>query len=95
MQKIFLRAVALALLQSVAAGGVIAQTPSTISGVAMLGMIGGHVDMMVIGVPPAVPHIQAGRVRALAALSAERLAVLPSVLTSKESGFAGYEVTSW
>ncbi len=93
MQKLFLRAVALAPLQSVAASGVIAQTPSTSSGVAMLGMIGGHVDMMVIGVPPAVPHIQAGRARA--ALSAERLAVLPSVPTSKESGFAGYEVTSW
>ncbi len=65
------------------------------SGVAMLGMIGGHVDMMVIGVPPAVPHIQSGKVRALAALSAERLAVLPNVPTSKESGFPGYEVTSW
>ena len=65
------------------------------SGVAMLGMIGGHVDIMVIGVPPAVPHIQSGKVRALAALSAERLAVLPNVPTSKESGFPGYEVTSW
>ena len=65
------------------------------SGIAMLAMIGGHVDMMVIGVPPAVPHIQSGKVRALAALAAERLAVLPNVPTSKESGFPGYEVTSW
>jgi tripartite-type tricarboxylate transporter receptor subunit TctC len=65
------------------------------SGVAMLAMIGGHVDMMVIGVPPAVPHVQAGRVRALAALSADRIAVLPNVPTAKESGFPGYEVTSW
>ncbi len=65
------------------------------SGVAMLAMIGGHVDMLVIGVPPVVPHIQSGKVRALAALSAERIAVLPNVPTSKESGFPGYEVTSW
>ena len=65
------------------------------SGVAMLAMIGGHVDMMVIGVPPAVPHIHSGKVRALAALSAEHIAVLPDVPTAKESGFPGYEVTSW
>jgi tripartite-type tricarboxylate transporter receptor subunit TctC len=65
------------------------------SGLAMLAMMGGHVDMLVIGAPPAVPHVQSGKVRALAALSAERLAVLPNVPTSKESGFAGYEVTSW
>jgi len=65
------------------------------SGVAMLAMMGGEVDWMVIGVPPAIPHIQSGKVRALAALSAERLVVLPNVPTSKESGFPGYEVTSW
>lgn len=65
------------------------------SGLAMLAMMGGHVDMLVIGAPPAVPHVQSGKVRAIAALSAERLAVLPNVPTSKESGFAGYEVTSW
>jgi len=65
------------------------------SGLAMLAMMGGHVDMLVIGAPPTIPHVQAGKVRALAALSAERLAVLPNVPTSKESGFPGYEVTSW
>lgn len=65
------------------------------SGLAMLGMIGGHIDWMVIGIPPAVPQIQSGRVRALAALSAERLNVLPQVPTANESGFPGYVVTSW
>ena len=65
------------------------------SGLAMLGMIGGHIDWMVIGVPPAVPQIQSGKVRALAALSPERLAVLPQVPTAAEAGFPGYVVTSW
>ena len=65
------------------------------SGLAMLGMVGGHIDWMVIGVPPAVPQIQGGKVRALAALSAERLGVLPQVPTAQESGFPGYVVTSW
>jgi tripartite-type tricarboxylate transporter receptor subunit TctC len=65
------------------------------SGQALTGMIGGHIDLMVIGVPPAVPQIQSGKVRALAVLSAGRLAVVPGVPTAKESGFPGYEVTSW
>jgi tripartite-type tricarboxylate transporter receptor subunit TctC len=59
---------------------------------AMVGMIGGHVDMVVIGVPPTIPHIKAGRVRPLAVLAAERLAYLPDVPTSKEAGIANYEV---
>lgn len=65
------------------------------SGLAMLGMIGGHIDWMVIGVPPAVSQIQGGKVRALAALSSERLSVLPNLPTAGESGFPGYVVTSW
>ena len=59
---------------------------------AMVGMIGGHVDMVVIGVPPTLPHIKAGRVRPLAVLAAERLPYLPDVPTSKEAGVPNYEV---
>ena len=59
---------------------------------AMVGMIGGHVDIVVIGVPPTLPHIKAGRVRPLAVLAAERLSYLPNVPTSKEAGIANYEV---
>jgi len=59
---------------------------------AMIGMIGGHVDMVVIGVPPTLPHIKAGRVRPLAVLAAERLPYLSDVPTSKEAGVANYEV---
>ncbi len=65
------------------------------SGLAMLGMMGGHIDWMVIGAPPAVPQIQGGKVRALAALSPERIALLPNVPTANETGFPGYVVTSW
>ncbi len=59
---------------------------------AMVAMIGGHVDMVVIGVPPTLPHIKAGRVRPLAVLAAERLPYLPDVPTSREAGIANYEV---
>jgi tripartite-type tricarboxylate transporter receptor subunit TctC len=58
-------------------------------------MIGGHLDLVVIGVPTALPQIQAGKVRALAALAAQRLAVLPAIPAAGESGFPDFTVTSW
>jgi tripartite-type tricarboxylate transporter receptor subunit TctC len=62
---------------------------------AMVAMIGGEVDMVVIGLPPTLPHIQSGRVRPLALLSAQRAPALPGVPTSREAGIANYEVTTW
>lgn len=62
---------------------------------AMMGMMGGEIDMVVIGIPPALPQIQAGRVRALAVLAAARAPALPDVPNAREAGFPGYEVLSW
>ena len=62
---------------------------------AMVGMMGGHVDMVVIGVPPTLPHIKAGRVRPLAILAERRVPYLPEVPTAKEAGVANYVVTTW
>jgi tripartite-type tricarboxylate transporter receptor subunit TctC len=62
---------------------------------AMVGMMGGHVDMVVIGVPPTLPHIRAGRVRPLAILADKRVPYLPDVPTSKEAGVPNYVVTTW
>lgn len=62
---------------------------------AMMSMLGGEVDMVIIGIPPALQQIQTGRVRALAVLATTRSPALPNVPTSKESGFPGYEVLSW
>ena len=73
----------------------IVHVPYKGSNMAMLGMIGGEVDMVVIGIPPTLPQIQAGKVRALAVLSAERVPALPRVPTAKEAGIANYEVTTW
>ena len=77
------------------AGVNIVHIPYKGSNEAMVGMMGGHVDMVVIGVPPTLPHIKAGRVKPLAVLATERLAYLPNVPTAKEAGIANYEVTTW
>ncbi|WP_332775722.1 Bug family tripartite tricarboxylate transporter substrate binding protein [Polaromonas sp.] len=65
------------------------------SGPAIQDVIGGQVDMMFDTTVVAGPHIQSGKVRALAVTSAKRLESLPNVPTVAESGVAGFEVVSW
>ena len=65
------------------------------SGPAIQDVIGGQVDMMFDTPVVAGPHIQSGKVRALAVTSAKRLESLPNVPTVAESGVPGFEVLSW
>jgi tripartite-type tricarboxylate transporter receptor subunit TctC len=51
--------------------------------------------MIFSGVPALVPHIQSGRVRAIAIGSLKRFPALPNVPTFDESGVKGYEATTW
>lgn len=45
--------------------------------------------------PPAVPHVQSGRLRPIAVTTAKRSAVLPEVPTVAESGFPGFDDYTW
>ncbi|MDM0034515.1 tripartite tricarboxylate transporter substrate binding protein [Variovorax sp. J22P271] len=68
------------------------------SGPAIQDVIGGQVDMMFDTTVVAGPHIQSGKLRALAVTSAKRLASMPNVPTVAESGIPGladFEVVSW
>jgi len=65
------------------------------SGPAIQDVIGGQVDMMFDTTVVAGPHIQSGKVRAIAVSSAKRLEALPNVPTIAESGVPGFEVVSW
>jgi tripartite-type tricarboxylate transporter receptor subunit TctC len=67
------------------------------SGPAIQDVIGGQVDMMFDTTVVAGPHIQSGKLRALAVTSAKRLASMPNVPTVAESGIPGltdFEVVS-
>lgn len=55
-------------------------------------LLGGQVKLGFTAVPPAAPHVKAGRLRAIAVTTAKRTASLPDVPTVSESGFANYEV---
>jgi tripartite-type tricarboxylate transporter receptor subunit TctC len=58
-------------------------------------LIGGRVQLLMSGVPQALAHIQAGRLRALGVTTPKRSAVLPNVPTIAEAGVPGYHVTVW
>jgi tripartite-type tricarboxylate transporter receptor subunit TctC len=82
------------LLKSVAKINIV-HVPYKGTNQAMMGLIGGEVDMVLIVVPNAVPQIEAGKVRPLAVLSNERLTSLPNVPTIKEAGLENSEVIAW
>jgi tripartite-type tricarboxylate transporter receptor subunit TctC len=58
-------------------------------------VIAGQVPIAFSTIPGALPHIQAGRMSALAVSGARRSAVLPNVPTVAEAGVPGYEATTW
>src|SRR2546423_14598045 len=61
----------------------------------MTALLSGDVDIMVDSVPPSLPHIRAGKVRALAVTSARRVPQLPEVPTMIESGYPDFEINGW
>jgi tripartite-type tricarboxylate transporter receptor subunit TctC len=65
------------------------------SGPALQDLLAGQVQMTIDNIPSALPHIQAGSLRALAVTSGRRWFALPDVPTMAEAGVAGYEATSW
>ena len=66
------------------------------SGPALLDLIGGNMDLMFDNLPSAMPHIKAGKLKALAVTSAERSSALPDLPTVAEAGpLKGFEASSW
>jgi tripartite-type tricarboxylate transporter receptor subunit TctC len=62
---------------------------------AMLAVLSGQVQMVVIGTPASTTHVKSGKLRALALLGKERYPDLPDVPTAAESGMAEFEVDTW
>ena len=62
---------------------------------AMNDLLAGQIQLVVIGIPAALPFIRAGRLRALAVIAPERSPALPEVPTAAEAGLPNYDVTTW
>ena len=65
------------------------------TGPALQDTIGGQVQLVFGAIPATLPHVKAGRLRALAVTTAKRVQAAPDLPTVAESGYPGYEVTNW
>jgi tripartite-type tricarboxylate transporter receptor subunit TctC len=65
------------------------------SGPAVADVVGGQVQVMFDGAPSLLPHINSGKLRALAAASPRRNALLPNVPTFAELGYPTVDVALW
>jgi tripartite-type tricarboxylate transporter receptor subunit TctC len=65
------------------------------SAMANVAVMSKEVDLMFDNLPPALPHIQSGKLKALAVTTAKRHPLLPNVPTMQEAGFAQYQVSAW
>jgi tripartite-type tricarboxylate transporter receptor subunit TctC len=68
------------------------------SGPALIDLMGGNMDVMFDNLPSAMPHIKAGKLKALAVTSGQRSGALPDLPTVAEAGgptLKGYEASSW
>ena len=62
---------------------------------ALQDLLGGRISMIFSSMPPALPHVLSGKIKALAVTSAKRSPVTPDVPTLAEAGLPGYEVINW
>jgi tripartite-type tricarboxylate transporter receptor subunit TctC len=58
-------------------------------------LIGGQIQLAFSQPPSAVPHVRAGKLRALATTAMKRVAALPEVPMMAEAGLPGFEASSW
>lgn len=62
---------------------------------AITDLLGGQVPMMFSDMIAALPHIQSGKLRAIAVGSPQRVVFTPDVKTVDEQGFSGFEAVAW
>lgn len=65
------------------------------TGQAVTDLLAGQIDLMFAPAQTVMPHVQAGKLKALAVTSARRSATLPDLPTAAESGLPGYEAIGW
>jgi tripartite-type tricarboxylate transporter receptor subunit TctC len=62
---------------------------------AVLGVITGEVSMAIPNLPPALPHVRSGKLKALGVSTPKRSPAVPELPTIAEAGVPGYAATAW
>ena len=71
------------------------QVPYKGTGPALTDLLAGRVQFMSVEAVAALPHVKAGKLRALGVATPQRNALAPDVPTVAEAGYPGFEVTAW
>ena len=58
-------------------------------------LMGGQVQVVIDNIPPYLPHVKAGKIRALAVTPSKRSPAVPELPTMAEAGVKGYDAASW
>jgi tripartite-type tricarboxylate transporter receptor subunit TctC len=77
------------------AGTTCVHIPYKGAGAAFTDLISGQVQMLFSAIPGALPHVRAGKLRALAVSSAKRSAGVPDIPTVSEAGVPGFDMSGW
>jgi tripartite-type tricarboxylate transporter receptor subunit TctC len=64
------------------------------SGQGTIALIGGEIDLIFTTMPPAVPHVRSGKMRALAVTTLKRSAIMPEVPAMNDT-LKGFEMDNW
>jgi tripartite-type tricarboxylate transporter receptor subunit TctC len=62
---------------------------------AVIDLVGGQIDLMIVDLTTSLPQVKAGKLKALGVSSARRSPLVPDVPTIAESGLPGYEMSYW
>jgi len=65
------------------------------AGAVMQDLVGGQVQMFFAGMPPAMPHVRSGKLRALAVTTTKRSSAAPEVPTMEEAGVPRFDISNW
>ena len=78
-----------------AAGIELVHVPYKGAAPAVIDLLGGHVQLTILDVPVLLPHVKAGKMRALAVATAKRQAALPDMPTMAEAGYPSVRADNW
>lgn len=78
-----------------ATGTTMLHVPYKGSGPLAVDLLGGQIQMSFDTITPVLPHIKAGKLRALAVTTAKRSTALPDVPTLDEAGLKGFDIGTW
>lgn len=76
-------------------GAVMTHVPYKGSAPVLQDLMGGQLQVVIDNIPPYLPQVRAGKIRALAVTSAKRSPAAPQLPTVAEAGVKGYDATSW